>query len=134
MPSRNNNQRKDSMKQLSRKEIVELRARAIYNALYFAEGGIWDAVETKDVWYNIAEATILADEQAGVLLLDENPKDADLIQNKYLPTLLYRSLILESGEILLMAVDGSDNGKYNDKHDRIIQRNSTPVYTTKKED
>jgi hypothetical protein len=34
---------------------VEKRAREIYLARYWAIGGIWEAVETKDVWRDIAE-------------------------------------------------------------------------------
>lgn len=31
-------------------DLVEAYAELIYSRLYAAEGGIWDAVETKEVW------------------------------------------------------------------------------------
>jgi hypothetical protein len=39
---------------------VERVAEAIYLALYAKQGGVWWAVETKDVWHNIARAALLA--------------------------------------------------------------------------
>lgn len=41
-------------------EQVERVARAIYEGRYAHEGGVWDYVETKDVWHGMAASAIAA--------------------------------------------------------------------------
>ncbi len=45
---------------------VERVAKAIYEGRYASEGGVWDYVETKDVWHGYARAAIAALPQAAV--------------------------------------------------------------------
>jgi hypothetical protein len=41
-------------------ELVETVAKAIYLGRYGADGGKWEAVETKDVWHGMARSAIAA--------------------------------------------------------------------------
>jgi hypothetical protein len=110
------------MKQLSKNEIIELRARNIFESRKYL-GVTWEDLKTKwlpmekqncwsSVYYGIirdVEAIIEADEKAGVLMLvDGDPEDGDLVFDTAC-----------SGNIL--------------KETIIIRSNNMPVYHCKKE-
>lgn len=117
------------MKQLTRNEIVEI----VRAPIYMAKDG-HNSTETT------AELVIAALEKAGVLMLvEDEPKEGDLVS---VPWFLRgtEQQIGESYGILTednaVENDGEDVGcGYTGKEsaDKIIQRNSTPVYQCKKE-
>ena len=125
--------------QLTRNEIIELRARAICKAVAESENKLTLKPNVKDInkytednWKFFiceAKAAIEADEKAGVLILvDDEPKDGDLG---------YSSLVGLSSFYL----PNNSWWNYSDKEHKsnliehkIIQRNNTPVYQCKKEE
>lgn len=108
------------MKRLTRKEVVELRKQAI--AKIVIPDGVWNIEEGLKL-AAMAEATIEADEKAGVLMLvdsdnSNNVKEGDIVKLYHNGKLQY---VNHSHQELKGGVD------------EIIQRNNIPVYQTRKE-
>lgn len=120
------------MKQLTKKEIIELRARAIQA---IDESVAWKDCKIKKVYKDFAKATIKADEKAGVLMLvDDEPKEGDFIEVAWLISnkkdTLYKGNIVE---YVKLPCDFNEFKPFQEEYVKIIQRNSIPVYQCKKE-
>lgn len=134
------------MTQLTRKEIIELRARAIFKARKpTATWEQWDP----EPYYEQAQATIEADEKAGVLMLVEEGdlKDGDWADisegetyyNMRTPAKVRQ--VREDKDYFDIGVRGlsyfyNKIAEFPDKikNDiKVIRRANTPVYQTRKE-
>lgn len=133
------------MQQLTRNEIIELRARVIYKyftkykpvikpaepnkrALMVEVLAEFDELNPsiKEHYLSAAQATIEADEKAGVLMLVEKtePRDGDLVEYQR----------HNGGLHIGYDIKKSTGAWVNDIHVReIIKRDNTPVYQCKKD-
>ncbi|MGL4999489.1 MAG: hypothetical protein ACRC5T_11020 [Cetobacterium sp.] len=127
------------MKQLTKNEIIEVRARAV--ALTEMTILEYDEIPkyNRNKWYHMAISTIEADEQAGVLILvDDEPKEGDLVVFGKLTN--YFQVVSEKIKSATNAItkdeikpldEKLDNFWLNSEDCKIIQRNNTPCYIVK---
>lgn len=136
------------MSHLSKKEIVELltaklvKLEDISNLTpedFNSEGGVIEILigSPYSSAKRIVEILLQDLEKAGVLMLvDDEPKEGDLIEKTHEGVVYLDNFSTEPRTIKLIGyfplqrTDNVCNGKIIDK---IIQRNSTPVYQCKKE-
>lgn len=118
------------MQQLTKSQIIELRAEALYlNEWKNAENNTLFSkleVDDKSYWIESAQATIDADEKAGVLMLVEEGADfefGDFLKHK----------LDNDGETYTSDPDTMHYCQERQGDMKIIQRANTPVYQTKKE-
>lgn len=119
------------MNNLSRNEIIELRARAMYKAFNpdsnIDEILIFLGNSSIDKYREMAEATIEADEKAGVLMLVEGcePEIGDMGRCTDGDLATYCGSGWKREYVTIRRTGGNDV--------TIIQRANTPVYQCKKE-
>lgn len=128
------------MTNLTRNQIIEIRARAITKVEYltYIKMPSHNTISEEDFmeqnWQDniiASQATIEVDEKAGVLMLVEDMSDftkQDLIQDKF------------NREVFQINPNGiryNNRGTFGkaepDEHLKIIQRATTPVYQTRRE-
>jgi hypothetical protein len=132
----------------TRKEIIELRARAMFESDHINNQSMVWSLHSKFApdYIKLAEATIKADEEAGILMLvDDEPKEGDLVEsNSHNVYNLDYYIVDENpkrlGDTGLIIKFWKESiWQHVTGHImrssvlRIIQRNNTPVYNCKKE-